>query len=327
MEISLPEFESYFSGGLTPARREEIWLAILTDSKCMQIASTVFLQDELKSLSAVEEKEEEEEEEEKPGLSIGTFLKAAFSFFAAPLFVEMFEPTVLEHQLDCVRKTRAAVNIKNHNRDAELVKQVLENCSKDGVFVHKSMDNEAFSAIMHEVEPVIEFWSNYIDKGYFARGTARSIALELLSKPNMNLFVNYDAEKGGFATYFDKAFRRELISALKEMQIKISGRTSRSVEDTPQAVDGQGPVEVMIHKELKKIVNTEIEKLFPAEEWALFALRFKEGKTLEEIAALHKCSMSRISRRTSATMEKVRKYIRNMGYDCCAKKSTSQRPE
>lgn len=314
----MPEFESYFSGGLMPSRREEIWLAILTDSKCMQIASSFLLMDELNSLSAIEEQEKKEEKkEENFGLSIGTFLKATVAFLAYTAPCGMYPSGLdIKGRIEVFRATIAEANAKNRNRDAKLVKQVMEDCCEGGVFVHKSMDNEAFSAIMHVVEPVIEFWSKYFDKGYFSQGAARSIALELLSKPDMNLFVNYDSEKGCFATYFETAFRRKLIDALKKRQIGTSGETSQTIENSSHAVDGQGPIEVMTHNELKKIVNTEIEKMFPAEEWNLFTLRFKEGKTLQEIAILQKCSISRISRRTSATMEKVRKYIRNMGYDC-----------
>ncbi len=318
MVITRREFEDYFSGGLTPARREEMFLAILTDSRCLQIASCYLLQEELHSLSAVEE--------ETPGSmigalvgGIGAFMGGIGTFFSYAAPCGMYPAGLsLRERLQAFRNSVAKANSGKRAQDAALVKRVLDTCCVDGVLVFNATDQEAFCEILRLVEPVISFWSEIFDKGMFSRGAARSFAHELLCKPDMNLFRNYDSEKGCFVTYFESALSNKLsYEIMREIRISFSNRGANAEDSQNEpALQDDGVVVIdddMLRHDATEIVE-QIKAMLSAEEWHFLSSRYMQCKKLKEIAADQACSIARVSRLTSTTMEKVRKVFGGRGY-------------
>lgn len=313
MKITLDEFEAFFNGGLTQARRDELFVAIFTNSECMQLASAFLLRDELNSLSACEEEATlPVEPAPTAGKKIWSFVKAAGAFISHSGPCGMYPTGIdINGRIKAFRRSLEKANAGSRERDALLVKRVVETCYTNGrTIIHDSTIDE----ILRLVEPVVKFWSIRFDKGMFLPGTTRSCAHRLLYKPTMSLYKNYKPSCGSFVTYFDTALCNELKTEWqKEIRQTFHGKRVENYEASPKdselQYDGEGAVEVRMLQFDGKILAARIEKMLPPEEWTIFSNRFMYCKKLKEIAQECNCSMSRVSRISDSVMEKVRKLL------------------
>ena len=316
MNITYKEFEEYFAGGLTPERRGELFVAILTDSTCAQIATAFLLADELDSLSAFDEVAEVEPPQPGTGGQLLSFIKATGAFIAYTAPCGMTASGIsLNERIRAFRRKLEMENAGMRERDALLAKRVQEECFF-GEAVRFYGDSEvAYKEICRIIEPVLQFWSNQFDKGMFSRGAARACADKLLRKPSLSLFKHYNPSEGSFATYFDKALRNEL-KRERAKEIKKSFFNKERVEnietcpkDRELMVDGNEVVEARMLQIDSNSIIKKIQQFLPKVEWNIFSARYMDCKKLWEIAEECKCSVSQASRISEQTMAKVRRHL------------------
>ena len=320
MKITHDEFKAFFNGGLTLARREELLLAILTNPQCGRIASIFLLLEELNHCSY---HDETVGENESPGAALLKIIKSGFSFdfisFPAAAAVSDVDFEVSD-KIKSFRDSLERVYANCRNRDAKLVKRVLANYKVVNVKVGDIWKEEvsfigdsaaAFVEIQRIVEPVVVFWSNHFDdSGMSMQEKVRSCAQKLLRKSSLSIYKCYNPKKGAFATYFDEAYRRELMKLLKkEIKIIFYDPTQYYQPEEELMVDGEAAIDVRMSLVDGMDIKNKLQKILPAVEWELFSERFMYGNRVEDIAEQHNCSMSKVYRRTDKSMNKVRKLL------------------
>lgn len=320
MNITYKEFEEYFAGGLTPERRGELFVAILTDATCAQIATAFLLEDELDSLTAFDEVAEVVTPLPGPGKKILSFIKAtgAFIAYTAPcgMYPAGFE---LNERIRVFRRKLEMENAGMRERDALLAKRVLTEHFGVGEISFYGDGQVAFDEICRIIEPVLQFWSKLFDKGMFLPGTVRSCADQLLRKSSLSLFRNYKPSEASFATYFEKALCNEL-KRVRKKEIKQSFSNRERVEnfetcpkDRELMVDGNEVVAARMLQIDSEVIINKIQQFLPEQEWNIFSARYMESKKLWEIAKECKCSVCHASRISEQTMAKVRRLLERVG--------------
>lgn len=210
--------------------------------------------------------------------------------------------------------------LADRDRDAKLVKRVLANYKVVNVKVGDTWKEEvsfigdsaaAFDEIQRIVEPVVVFWSNHFDdSGMSMQEKVRSCAQKLLRKSSLSIYKCYNPKKGAFATYFDEAYRRELMKLLKkEIKIIFYDPTQYYQPEEELMVDGEAAIDVRMSLVDGMDIKNKLQKILPAVEWELFSERFMYGNRVEDIAEQPNCSMSKVYRRTDKSMNKVRKLL------------------